>query len=140
MRGAARASLRAVEVLPRRVEDYRGIAPDELLDELSTLAASLDGARVLQLNATGSGSGLAEQLASEVGLLRGLGVDAEWRMIGPEEKLVRAGKRIRSAMQGQTVALDERDLHTYLEQSRRCAATLADDWDVIVVHDPQLRP
>ena len=130
-------TLRLVEAAPRRLDDYRGIAPDELLDESVALAAALDGARVLQVNATPFGGGVAELLASEVGLMRDLGVEAEWRVICPDADLFQATKRIHNAMQGQRVGLDEHGLHTYLERNRHCAAMLGDEWDVIVVHDPQ---
>lgn len=129
-------TLRSVDAAPRRLDDYRGIAPDELLDEVSALAAALDGARVLQLNAAGGGG--AELLASEVALMRNLGVEAEWRLIWPDPEFLRPGKRIDDAMQGQRVSFDEHDLRAYLERNRHCAALLGDDWDVVVVHDPAL--
>ena len=132
-----RTTLRSVDAAPRRLDEYRGIAPDELLDEVAALAAALDGARVLHLNTTGCGGGVAELLASEVGLMCDLGVDAEWRLLCPDADLFQTTKRIHNAMQGQPVPLDEHDLHTYLERNRHCAAMLGDDWDVIVVHDPQ---
>ncbi len=137
MRETGYTTLRPVEAAPRRLDDYRGIAPDDLLDEAAALATEIDGARVLQLNATAYGGGVAELLASEVGLLRDLGVNAEWRVICPDERFFQVTKRIHNAMQGQAVALDERDRLTYLERNRHCAAMLGDEWDVIVVHDPQ---
>ena len=137
MSGRGQTTLRPVEAALRGLDDYRGLAPDELLDEVAALAAPLDGARVLQLNATAFGGGVAELLASEVGLLRDLGLEAEWRLLCPDGEFFHVTKRIHNAMQGQTVALDEHDLHTYLERNRHCAAMLADEWDVIVVHDPQ---
>ena len=71
-------TLRPVDAGPLRLDDYRGIAPDDLLDEVTFLAAAIEGARVLQLNATTYGGGVAELMTSEVGLLRDLGIDADW--------------------------------------------------------------
>lgn len=45
MRKPAGTALRSAEAAPRRLDDYRGIAPDELLDETAALAAAIDGAR-----------------------------------------------------------------------------------------------
>lgn len=137
LRQTGYTTLRPVEASPRRLDDYRGIAPDALLEEAAALAAAIDGARVLQLNATAYGGGVAELLASEVALLRDLGIDAEWRVICPDAEFFHVTKRIHNAMQGQVVALDERDIFTYLERNRHCAAMIGDEWDVIVVHDPQ---
>jgi hypothetical protein len=38
-----------VEAAPRRLGDYRGVVPDELLDEATALAGALWGARILQV-------------------------------------------------------------------------------------------
>ena len=62
-------TLRAVEVAPRRLDDYRGIAPDGLLERTARLAATMDGARVLHINATPYGGGVSELLRSVVPLL-----------------------------------------------------------------------
>jgi trehalose synthase len=56
--------LPSVDVGERFVEDYRGIITDELLDELHQVARDLRGLRVLNLNATPYGGGVAELLRS----------------------------------------------------------------------------
>ena len=130
-------TLRAVEVAPRRLDDYRGIAPDGLLEKTARLAATMDGARVLHINATPYGGGVAELLASEIGLLRDLGVDAEWRVICPDDEFFGVTKRIHNAMQGQAAPLGSHEFRTYLNRNRHCAAMLGNEWDLVVVHDPQ---
>ena len=74
-------TLSHVDVAPRHLADYRGVAPDALLDEVVALAAELRGLRVLQINATAYGGGVAELLASQVALLDDLGIDAEWHVM-----------------------------------------------------------
>ena len=140
MRRTAHTTLRKVEATPRRLDDYRGIAADELLDETAALAAAIDGARILQINATAYGGGVAELLSTEVGLLRDLGLEAEWRVICPDAELFQVTKRIHNAMQGQALSLDRDELALYLRRNRRCAEMLADEWDIVVVHDPQPAP
>lgn len=69
--------LQSVDVGERSIDDYRGIVTDNLLDELHQVARELRGLRVLNLNATPYGGGVAELLRSVVPLLNNLGLIAE---------------------------------------------------------------
>jgi trehalose synthase len=68
-------TLAPVEVAARPWAAYRGVAPDALLDEAEALASRLRGLRVVHVNATAYGGGVAELLSSEIGLLRDLGIE-----------------------------------------------------------------
>ncbi len=61
--------LELVDVGPRSIDAYRGVAPDVILDNLLKVAAELRGARVLHVNATPYGGGVSELLRSSVPLL-----------------------------------------------------------------------
>jgi trehalose synthase len=94
-----------VETQPRSLGDFGGVAAAPLLDEARELARSLQGARVLHVNATAYGGGVAELLGSEIPLMADLGVAAEWRVICPDDRLFAVTKRIHNAMQGQRAEL-----------------------------------
>ena len=130
-------TLRAVDAAPRRWKDLDGIAPASLIEESLELASSLRGARVLQVNATAYGGGVAELLASQIGLLRDAGIRAEWRLLCPDAALFEVTKRMHNGMQGRDVRLSDGDLEIYLDHNRHCAGMIGDEWDVVVVHDPQ---
>ena len=132
-----RTSLREVDVQPRRLADLAGIADAEMLDELREVGRSLDGARVLHVNATAYGGGVAELLASEVGLMRDVGVDAHWAVLCPDQALFEVTKRMHNGMQGRHVELTYQDVRTWLSRNEHCAPMLGSGWDVIVIHDPQ---
>jgi trehalose synthase len=117
--------------------DYREIAPDRILEEATEQGRALRGARILHLNATAYGGGVAELLASEIGLLRDVGVQAEWRVICPDDAFFQVTKQIHNAMQGKAEGLSDTDRAVYIERNAHCAAMLGDDWDLVVVHDPQ---
>ena len=51
---------------------YRGVVPAHVLDRLIEAARPLQGARILQLNATAYGGGVSELLRSSVPLLNDL--------------------------------------------------------------------
>ena len=73
--------LESVDIGKRSIADYESTAGPETLERLKTLAEPLRGARILHLNATPYGGGVAEILRSEVPLLRDLGIGADWKII-----------------------------------------------------------
>jgi hypothetical protein len=66
---------------PRSLAAYRGIAPDEILDDLEQAARALRDARILHVNAMPYGGGVSELLRSTVPRLNGLGLVADWKLI-----------------------------------------------------------
>ncbi len=53
-------SLSLVEVKPKRLADYAPVVGQEAIEELHRLPEPLRDARVLQINATGYGGGVAD--------------------------------------------------------------------------------
>ena len=129
--------LQKVDVGERSLRDYRGVAPDTILDDVVTQAEQLRGARVLHLNATPYGGGVAELLRSVVPLLNDLGVVADWKVIGGNEAFFQATKAIHNGLQGGARDLTEEEQHTYLAHAQENAARLTEEYDFIFVHDPQ---
>ena len=73
--------LESVDVGRQFVSDYEATAGREAVESLRALADPLRGARILHLNATPYGGGVAEILRSEVPLLRDLRLNADWKII-----------------------------------------------------------
>lgn len=132
--------LRSVEVGAQRLHRYRRSAGTEKLEALRALAAPLRGARVLHLNATPYGGGVAELLRSEVPLLRDLGIDADWKLITGGDEFFRVTKAIHNGLQGAPEAIPAEAWEIYDRQSRRTADSLEQAYDLVVVHDPQPLP
>ena len=135
--GRLPATLREVEVPPRRLAEYAGIAEASLLEDLAAAGRRLAGMRVLHVNATAFGGGVAELLASEIALMRDAGVDAHWSVLCPDARLFEITKRMHNGMQGRRVELPFQDIRTWLQRNEHCAPMLGRGWDAIVVHDPQ---
>ncbi|WP_207957369.1 glycosyltransferase [Streptomyces sp. YIM 98790] len=123
----------------QNLDSYRACVGDEVVQALRTLAEPLRGARVLHVNATPYGGGVAEILRSEVPLLRDLGLAVDWKTISPGEEngFFRITKGIHNALQGDPRGLQEKDWNVYRETSARVASFLRDEYDVVIVHDPQ---
>jgi trehalose synthase len=129
--------LEAVDVGIQCMRCYEPSAGREAIEQLTALAAPLKGIRVLHLNATPYGGGVAEILRSEVPLLRDLGLAADWKIITGDETFFSVTKAIHNALQGATHSLTAQEQETYLTYSTRNAKLLEEEYDLIVAHDPQ---
>ena len=116
---------------------YEGSAGAERIAQLRTLAAPLRGVRVLHLNATPYGGGVAEILFSEIPLLRDLGLVADWRVISGDAAFFKVTKLIHNGLQGAEHELTAAEREVYLSNSTRIAQLFEGEYDLIVVHDPQ---
>ncbi len=129
--------LTQVPLSPRSIEDSRGAIGDEAIEELRALAAPLRGARVLHINATSFGGGVAEILSSAVPLWRDLGLDASWQVIEGTPGFFDVTKSMHNALQGMYIPWSAQMAATWWEVNQANAAALGGDYDVVVVHDPQ---
>lgn len=129
--------LQTVDLAPRRLDDYRRLIGADAFDELRALAAPLRGARVLQINATAYGGGVSELLRSLVPLERDLGLVADWKIISGDDAFFDVTKRLHNGLQGARVALSPVDRDRYLAANRANARQLEEEYDVIIIHDPQ---
>src|SRR5919106_1101138 len=92
--------LDAVPLLDKNLDLYSVAAGTDRIEEIRELAAPFRGARVLHVNATAYGGGVAENLATHVALLRSAGLDAHWRVIRGTDDFYAATKKIHNALQG----------------------------------------
>ncbi|HWO93432.1 MAG TPA: glycosyltransferase, partial [Dehalococcoidia bacterium] len=129
--------LQSVDVGERSIEAYRGIVPDNTLDELRAQAASLRGARVLHINATPYGGGVSELLRSVVPLQSDLGIIADWRIVSGDRDFFEATKAMHNALQGDPQGLSEGQRQAYVANAQRNADQMQEEYDFVIVHDPQ---
>ena len=129
--------LETVDVGRQSVALYQSSVGGETIVQLRELAEPLRGARVLHVNATPYGGGVAEILRSEIPLLRDLGLVADWKLITGDEAFFAVTKAMHNALQGAVRGLTPAEQETYLTHSARNASLLEESYDLIVVHDPQ---
>ena len=129
---------------PVSYEDYRPLLDPKLADQLAAVAGEMGQLRVLHLNSTATGGGVAEILQSMGPLGNSLGIETERIVIYPDSaEFFRVTKKIHNLLQGAEGALSQEELDTYFG----CIQRVADDMrakdlsaDVWFVHDPQLLP
>jgi trehalose synthase len=106
--------------------------------EVEQLAFALRGCRVVHVNATPTGGGVAEMLVGLIPVLRSLGVDAAWYTLPPDEAFFQVTKRLHNALQGDPNGLSTRSWQTYQRALERVATGMRSmTADVWVIHDPQ---
>lgn len=129
--------LERVPITAKRLDDYCPIVGDEVIEELRTLATGLQGARVLHINATAYGGGVAEILMTLVPLMRDLGLDASWQVIEGNDNFFNATKASHNGLQGMDIPFTEEMKAVWHEYNERNAEKLEGEYDYIIVHDPQ---
>jgi trehalose synthase len=129
--------LQLVDVGPRSLNAYRGIAPEVILNDLVTVAQDLKGARVVHVNATPYGGGVSELLRSSIPILNDLGIVAHWKTISGNDDFFQVTKKIHNGLQGAREDLTEGEREAYLGTSRRNAELFEEDYDFVFLHDPQ---
>jgi trehalose synthase len=122
---------------PSLVEGYRAVVGDGPIRTLEALARRLKGHRIVMVNATATGGGVAEILHRLVRLLEELGVPTTWEVMPGTARFHAVTKAIHNALHGAPVQLTEEDDEIFHEQNKRAAEALELDGDLVWIHDPQ---
>lgn len=122
------------------LDAYAEVIGRDRIDLLRRLAGRLEGLRLVVVNSTRVGGGVAELLNRHVPLFEELGLRARWEVVeGPPEYFA-VTKRMHNALQGDRLELTSVQKEVYVETARRNAERIDLDADVVVIHDPQPAP
>lgn len=122
------------------LDDYAGVAGGDVIEHLRQLSEPLRGMKVVHVNSTRVGGGVAEILAKLVPLTRELGIDARWEVIRGDPDFYQCTKNMHNALQGNSIALTETQIRAYEENNARNAEelrSLLETADFVFIHDPQ---
>jgi len=123
---------------------YRSLLGSEAIEPLVQLASSLQGVRLVHVNSTLEGGGVAEILKEMVPLTKELGLDVEWVAIQGNEPFFRFTKQLHNLLQGQKIPEpDAASFRIYEQTNAENAVRLEDllkNADVVFIHDPQPLP
>ena len=129
---------------PRRLKPLIGVERVEaLMEAASVLRALIGRRRIVNINSTANGGGVAEMLATLLGYVRGIGLEADWLVIAGDPEFFAVTKRVHNGLYGapgdggelggRELAIYERTLARNLEPVRREIRA----GDIVIVHDPQ---
>jgi trehalose synthase len=119
---------------------YTDVVGVPAIEQLHQLADDLAGMRVVHVNSTKSGGGVAEILAWLIPLMNDLGLDASWEVIEGNAPFFDVTKSMHNGFQGNPVDLSEEAKAAYIETNVSNAERLRpilEDADFVFIHDPQ---
>jgi len=119
------------------LDDYTPIVGPSVVEETKWISKKLAGRRILNINSTAVGGGVAEILDRMVPLLKEVGVLARWDVIHGGEQFFAVTKKIHNALHGTVVdlTLAEQEIYWQTQESNLQAMDL--DADILFIHDPQ---
>jgi trehalose synthase len=86
--------------MAKSLNAYESITGPSVIRELRTLGNKLQGTRVVHVNSTREGGGVAEILTWMIPLMCDLGMDACWEVIGGTKDVFSVTKSIHNGLQG----------------------------------------
>ena len=125
------------------LDQYAAVVGEDVIDHLRQLAECLQGIRVVHVNSTRLGGGVAEILDRFVPLTRELGIDAHWEVIAGSGDFYQCTKGMHNALQGKPVDIADHLLRAYETTNAENAESLRgrlEAADFVLIHDPQPAP
>lgn len=122
------------------IDKYAEVIGQAAMDSLVNIAGRLKGKKIVHVNSTRSGGGVAEILSSMIPLSKELGLDVSWEVIEGDESFFNCTKMLHNTLQGMPGVLSDRQKETYLTTNSRNAEKLKDvlqNADYVFIHDPQ---
>jgi trehalose synthase len=135
-----RCQLHPLPVHSRPPGDYAQVVGDEEVERLLALAEPLAGARVLHVSTAGPRGRTAEQLQSLLPLLRGAGIEPEWRVAFGDRPFREIARALHDGAQGAEAGLVDGGWDRYAQALEAAAAEVEGEWDAVVLHDPEPLP
>lgn len=129
--------------MSKLLERYAEVTGNDVIDHLHQLSEPLKGMKVVHVNSTRVGGGVAEILTKMVPLKQELGIDVRWEVITGEEEFYKCTKNFHNGLQGNRAPVSARLLRIFEETNERNAEELRphlEDADFVVIHDPQPAP
>lgn len=122
----------------RNIADYQSFITQAQYQNLLSLSKPLQGKKVVHINSTPRGGGVAEILRSLVPLQQSLGIEAKWYSFNGPPTLFNITKKLHNALQGATQELTSEEQNLYLAFNQTLAQHIAQlEPDILVVHDQQ---
>lgn len=122
---------------------YKKVVGHEAIDQLVQIAEPLKGLKLVHVNSTRLGGGVAEILDKMVPLTQALGIDTRWEVIEGSPEFFQCTKNFHNAIQGNRVFIPQSLLDIYESINEKNAIQLCpilNEADIVIIHDPQPLP
>src|SRR3989344_9697815 len=100
------------------LEEYERFSPG-IGEKLREYAAPVRGLKILHINSTSNGGGVAELLQSQVPLERALGLDSRWYVMSAQQDFFWVTKKMHNLLQGApSASLSDEEKRLYEDTGR----------------------
>lgn len=125
------------------LDQYRQVVGNDKIEQLQQVAQPLQNLRIVHVNSTRIGGGVAEILEKMVPLTNSLGVETLWEVIQGDTEFYQCTKSFHNALQGNQVVIPQHLLNKYEAMNVVNAEKLRpilEEADIVFIHDPQPLP
>jgi trehalose synthase len=131
-----RSGLQRVDPGRRSLSDYAELAGEDTIERIHALAESLRGLRVIHVSPAAPRNGCPELLRGMLPLAADAGLDVEWRVLYGSAPFGDVARDLYDGLQGAETAVAPETWDEYLDSVGAATASLREDCDVLVLHDP----
>ena len=126
--------------MSRILEQYVKVTGEAVIEHLRQLAKPLQGMKLVHINSTKMGGGVAEILHKLVPLLNELGIESTWHVVEGNDEFYQCTKNFHNALQGIRIDIPKTQINTYETTNKynfeKLEPTLKEA-DIAFIHDPQ---
>jgi trehalose synthase len=125
------------------LDAYQEVVGKDAIDELSEVAASFEGKKIVHVNSTKAGGGVAEILHRMLPLMNELGIKTGWEVMEGENTYYDVTKSFHNGLQGNEIEISNKKMRIYEQTNKENANRLRpilEEADVVFIHDPQPAP
>lgn len=123
---------------------YKNLVGVDVTEQLYQMAALFKGIKIVHINSTKEGGGVAEILQKMIPLTNELGIEAQWEVIQGDAEFYNCTKMFHNLMQGKSEAHPRPSLLKKFEEVNKknaeILAPILQEADFVVIHDPQPLP
>jgi trehalose synthase len=129
--------LETIKTEGKSLNSYIDIVGKDEIESIKKLALPLKGKKVVHINATSFGSGVAEILSALMPLMKDVGMKAEWQVIKGTDDFFNVTKSIHNGLQGMDVPFTKEMKGIFLKNNQLNEKLFEGEYDFVVIHDPQ---
>ena len=124
----------------RTLEDYADVVGVDVIGNIHKKARKMLGKKVVHVNSTNQGGGVAEILSSLVPLMNDIGLSAGWRVLHGNPDFFNITKTFHNGLQGEAIHFTKNKERIYIQTNIDFASYTHLSHDCIIIHDPQPLP
>lgn len=124
----------------KSLDKYQEIVGESFIQKIRDEASPLSEKKMVHINSTYQGGGVAEILNSLIILLNDVGIETDWRILHGNLDFFTITKKFHNALQGDRINLSTKKKEIYYINNVNNAIFSHINHDFVVVHDPQPLP